>query len=137
MRLSSALRSAGPALLLLVVLALAGACGAQVGEGGVPTTTLAPYNTEGMCLQGQNVFREIDGFDRSKPDYLESVKRAVDPLDDRVPEALHDDMKAWVAYVKGATSVQQLAELPADLKVSTQRIDAWWKTNCGKPLINA
>jgi hypothetical protein len=124
------------AVLTLAALVLVGGCGTG-SQGGAPTTTLPPYDTEGMCLQGQNVFREIDGYDRSKPDYLDSVKKSVAPLDDRVPAALHDDMKAWVDYVQSVTTIQQLADLPADLKVSTRRIDEWWKKNCGKPLINA
>jgi len=138
MRRSPTFRTAAaPATLAVAALALLGACGTG-NQGGAPTTTMPPYDTEGMCLQGQNVFREIDGLDRSKPDYLESVKKSVAPLDDRVPAALADDMRAWVGYVQGVTTIEQLAELPADLKVSTGRIDEWWKTNCGgKPLINA
>src|SRR3954452_21281073 len=112
------------AVLTLAALVLVGGCGTG-SQGGAPTTTLPPYDTEGMCLQGQNVFREIDGYDRSKPDYLDSVKKSVAPLDDRVPAALHDDMKAWVDYVQSVTTIQQLAALPADLKVSTRRIDEW------------
>jgi hypothetical protein len=125
---------------LVAVLAIgvvAAGCSGSGGPGSAPTTTAAPLSARDMCTLGQNIFQDVDALDRSKPEYLDQVKKAVKPLADRAPADIADDTRAWVAYVQSATSAAQLASMPADLRVSTNRIDAWWKQNCGKPLIGS
>jgi hypothetical protein len=126
------------ALLLAVTgLSLASGCSGSLGTGSGPTTTAKPLAPKDMCVAGQNAFTTIDELDRTKPDYLDKVKAAVKSLANRAPEAIHDDLRAWVDYVQASTDVGQLASLPADLKVSTARVDTWWKQNCGKPFIGS
>jgi hypothetical protein len=124
---------ASAAILAVTGLAALTACSGSLG--GSPTTTEPPLAIPDMCTLGQNVFRDIDELDRKKPEYLDQVKKAVKPLAGRAPQDVAEDVKAFVAYIDSATNVAQLANLPADMKVSTSRIDAWWQRNCGKPLI--
>jgi hypothetical protein len=119
--------------LMVAALVTLGACSGSLG--GSATTTQAPLPIPDMCTLGQNVFRDIDALDRKKPDYLDQVKKAVKRLGERAPKDVAEDVKAFVAYVQATTDVAQLANLPADMKVSTSRIDDWWRRNCGKPLI--
>jgi hypothetical protein len=124
---------AAAAILAVTGITTLAACSGSLG--GSATTTEPPLAIPDMCTLGQNVFRDIDELDRKKPEYLDQVKKAVKPLGERAPKDVAEDVKAWVAYVQSATNVAQLANLPADMKVSTSRIDAWWQRNCGKPLI--
>jgi hypothetical protein len=127
--------AAVPALAL--VLALAAGCGGTTGSGGSPTTTAKPLAAKDMCTEGANVFGTVDELDKTKPDFLDKAKKAIKPLADRPPAEIAEDIKAFVAYTQQVTDPAQLGALPADLRVSTQRIDAWWKQNCGKPLIGS
>jgi hypothetical protein len=121
--------------LLVLTAATVGACSGTLGTGGAPTTTAKPLSARDMCTRGQNAFTEVDELDRTKPDFLEKAKTALKPLAERPPTDINDDVKAWIAYVQGATDPGQLGDLPPDLRVSTARIDQWWQANCGKTLI--
>jgi hypothetical protein len=118
-------------------IALVSGCSGSLGTGSGPTTTEKPLTPKDMCVAGQNAFTTIDELDRTKPDYIDKVKAAVKSLANRAPEAIHDDLKAWVDYVQASSDVSQLANLPGDLRISTARVDTWWKQNCGKPFIGS
>jgi hypothetical protein len=123
--------------LLLVAAAATTACSGSLGTGSGPTTTEKPLSAKDMCTTGQNAFSIIDELDRTKPDYLDKVKAALKDLPNRAPADIHDDIKAFGDYVQASTDVAQLANLPADLRVSTARVDKWWQDNCGKPFIGS
>lgn len=123
------------ALAAIALLAL-GACSGSLGTN--PTaTTKPPLPVKDLCKLGADVFVQIDHFDRTAPDFLDKIKNEVRPLADRAPADVREDMQAWVNFILSATDATQLASFPSDLKVSTRRIDEWWKRNCGTTLIGA
>jgi hypothetical protein len=119
-----------PVALLLAGLGALAACSG--GIGGSPSTTQEPFSAQDMCTQGDATFARLDELDRTKPDFVPKLKEVVEGFADRAPEEIHADLKAWVDYIQEVSDPGQLDPLPADLQVSTQRVDDWWQKNCKK-----
>jgi hypothetical protein len=124
-----------PALAALVLAAAPLAACSGLGTSGTPTTTEPPLPPKEMCDLGDEVFAKVDEADPTKPDYMERVKAQIKRLAPRAPTEIYEDVRVWNDYVQSTSDRAQLATLPGDLQVSTDRIDAWWRQNCGKPLI--
>jgi hypothetical protein len=121
--------------LLLAGAGAVSACGGSIG--GSPSTTEKPMTAQEMCVNGHNVFSRISELDRTKPDFLPKLKETIRVFGTQAPAEIYDDLKAWTDYVKSVTDASQLENLPADLQVSTKRVDAWWQRNCGKSFTSA
>ena len=86
---------------------IAAACG-ESGGGQTTQPTVSTIPTAEFCENGKDLAAQVQVLDKSKPDYLDNVKRIFRQYGSATPAAISDDFKAYVDYIQGVTSIEQL-----------------------------